>query len=257
MKKTAVITGGAGGLGRALATQLQADGWFTAIIDLAGPALDQVSANDQQAAYACDLTKPADVKRICARITKDRPSIDLVVYNAGITQIGLFQDTPLETHRAVMDVNYFGAVFIAAEFLQEVRKSQGTHLAISSVAGFTPLYKRTAYAASKHALEGFFKSLRGEESDHGVTTLIAAPSFVATNIGNSESQKDGIARPGSATDGVDYMTAVDAASVILSGLKRKKSAIYVGRVAKLASLINRVSPSIFARIMERKIKNNS
>ncbi len=257
MKKTAIITGGAGGLGRALAAQLQADGWFTAIIDLAGSTLDQVIANDQQAPYACDLSEPKDVKRICAQIIKDRPSIDLVIYNAGITQIGLFQDMPIETHRTVFDVNYFGAVLVAAEFLQEVRKSQGTHLAISSVAGFTPLYKRTAYAASKHALEGFFKSLRSEENDHGVTTLIAAPSFVATNIGNPENQKDGIARPGSATDGVDYMTATDAASVVLAGLKRKKSAIYVGRIAKLASLINRVSPSLFARIMERKIKNNS
>lgn len=257
MKKTAVITGGAGGLGCALAKQLQAAGWFTVIIDLAGPALDQLDANNQQAVYACDLTKPQEVIATSARIIKSRPTIDLVIYNAGITQIGLFCETAITTHRTVFDVNYFGAILVAQALLQPIRQSKGTHLAISSVAGFTPLYKRTAYAASKHALEGFFKSLRSEENNYGVTTIIAAPSFVATNIGNPEAQKSGIARPGSATDGMDYMGSNQAASIILTGLKSKKPTIYVGRVARLASVINRLSPRLFTWLMERNIKPKS
>ena len=103
--------------------------------------------------------------------------------NAGVTQIGLFGETTLASQRRVMEINYFGSVVMAAGLLSAVRAGRGTHLAISSVAGFAPLYKRTAYAASKHALNGFFSSLAAEEAEHGVTVAIAAPSFVSTNPG--------------------------------------------------------------------------
>ena len=73
--------------------------------------------------------------------------------------------------------------------------------AISSVAGFAPLHNRTAYAASKHAMEGFFNSLRSEEAPYGVAVQIAAPSFIATNLGEPGTDTQGISRPGAAADG--------------------------------------------------------
>ena len=139
--------------------------------------------------------------------------------------------------------------------IEPVRQSKGTHLAISSVAGFSPLYHRTAYSASKHALEGLFKSLRAEEQQHGVAVSIAAPSFVATNIDNPEHEPGGIARPGSATDGVDYMTPEDAATEILTGLKREKPYIPVGRVAKLAWRLNRFFPETYFRLMMKRMNS--
>jgi short-subunit dehydrogenase len=117
----------------------------------------------------------------------------------------------------------------------------------------SPLYRRVAYAASKHALEGFFKSLRIEEKAHGVDCLIAAPSFVATNIGNAQSQADGTARPGSAADGVDYMSPEDAAAEILRGFDRKRAFTPVGRIARMAYLLNRLSPALYERIIEKRI----
>ena len=106
----------------------------------------------------------------------------------------------------MFEINYFAAVNMARGFLQALRHSSGTHLAVSSVAGFAPLHHRTAYAASKHAIEGFFGSLRSEEAPFGVSVQIAAPSFVATNLGNAGAASDGTMRPGAAADGVDYMT---------------------------------------------------
>lgn len=258
MKKTgmkkAVITGGAGGLGRALAGLLQAEGWFTILIDRAGPGFDNLPKRPGvQQELACDLTVSEGVARLGEAIRAEHGEIDLAIYNAGITQIGPFADLPMEAHRQVFDVNYFGAVLMAAELLEPVRRVGGTHLAISSVAGFSPLYHRTAYAASKHALQGFFNSLRSEEKAHGVKVSIAAPSFVATNIGNAEARDGGIARPGSASDGVDYMSADDAARIILKGVKRGREMILVGRVARLAWLINRLSPRLYGRLMERNI----
>lgn len=248
-----MITGGAGGLGQALAAALRGKGWSIAIIDLPGAELDAAGEADRTRCYPCDLTDESQIASVCASICADHPAIDLVIHNAGITQIGPFAELPLETHRKVFEVNYFGAVQVASALLRAVRKAKGVHVAVSSVAGFSPLYRRCAYAASKHALEGFFKSLGAEEKAYGVDVLIAAPSFIATNIGRPDSRAGGIARPGSAEDGVDYMPADDAARIILAGIERRRAMIPVGRVARAAWLINRLSPSLYARLMERRM----
>ena len=254
-RKTAIITGGAGGLGQSLDALLRARGWATVLIDLPSPALDALAAQPHRQTIACDLTDMQQLKTTCDSLRATCPSIDLVIYNAGVTQIGTFAETPDDTHRKVFEINYFAAVNMAHALLSDLRASQGTHLAISSVAGFTPLIGRTAYAASKHALEGFFKSLRSEEAAHGVRCLIAAPSFVATNIGQPDARENGISRPGAAADGIDYMTPENAAKVIITGLERGRDFIPVGRIARLSYLINRLSPGLFQRLMERQIKS--
>jgi NAD(P)-dependent dehydrogenase (short-subunit alcohol dehydrogenase family) len=250
--KTAVISGGAGGLGRALAHRLQEQGWQTILIDRDTGGLPTTAS---QWPIMCDLTDPQSRRSVFAKILASHPKIDLVIYNAGITQIGGFEASDESSHRKVFEINYFAAVEMARGFLKAVRVARGTHLAISSVAGFSPLYHRTSYAASKHALEGFFKSLRSEESPHGVKTLIAAPSFVATNIGNDQRQPDGTARPGSAGDGIDYMTPDAAARVILKGVEKARPMIPVGRIAALAWRLNRLSPVLFQRLMERNLRD--
>ena len=253
MTRTAVITGGAGGLGRALDKGLRARGWFTVLIDLAGPELEALEALPDRLVLACDLTDAAAVETLCRDLRAARPSIDLVIYNAGITQVGAFADLSEAVHRRVFEVNYFAAVNVARALLPDVRTAKGIHLAISSVAGFSPLLHRTAYAASKHALEGFLKSLRSEEKGYGVACLIAAPSFVATNTATMAARPDGTSRPGAASDGFDAMTPEAAARVILDGIERRRAFIPVGRVAWLSHLLNRLSPGLFQRLMERNI----
>ncbi|OIQ44971.1 MAG: short-chain dehydrogenase [Roseobacter sp. MedPE-SW] len=252
-KKTAVITGGAGGLGLALDAGLRQAGWSTVLIDLPGPALDALPVLAGRKVFGCDLTERDAMAALCRQIRQEQASIDLVIYNAGITWIGACADLSAAAHRKVFDINYFAATEMAQKLQDDLRRAKGTHLAISSVAGFSPLFHRTAYAASKHALEGFFKSLRTEEKQHGVSVAIAAPSFVATNIGRSEAKENGIARPGSAGDGVDYMTPDSAAQEIIRGLQRRRAFIPVGRIARLSWILNRLSPGLFEKLMERKI----
>ncbi|MBE1283316.1 MAG: SDR family NAD(P)-dependent oxidoreductase [Rhodobacteraceae bacterium] len=248
--KTAVITGGAGGLGQALSRALQGQGWKVVLIDL---DISGLNTSDTQIPIECDLTDAVQLEHTIRQVQSLGPNIDLVIYNAGITHIGAFNDTDLDTYRKVFEINFFSAVALARGLAETVRRSKGTHLAISSVAGFAPLHHRTAYAASKHALEGFFKSLRSEERRHQVTVQIAAPSFVATNIGNPQAQTDGTARPGSATDGLDYMSPEDAAQSILHGLRRAQPMIPVGRIARLSWWINGLAPRLYQRLMERQI----
>jgi len=248
--KTVVISGGNGGLGRALADMLEAQGWHAVLMDI---NIDGLELTETRTPVALDLTDAAALHDAAAAIIAARPSIDLVIYNAGVSQIGPFALTDAASHRRVFEINYFAAVELARAFLQPIRDSGGTHLAISSVAGFAPLHNRTAYAGSKHAMQGFFGSLRSEEMPYGVRCLIAAPSFVATNIGNPEKSDDGILRPGSAADGVDYMTPEDAAKVILQGVDKGHEFIPVGRVARLSSWMMRLSPALYQRAMRRNI----
>ena len=248
--RTAVISGGNGGLGRALAARLEAEGWHCVLMDR---DISGLEATETRTPVEVDLTDAAALERVAAEVIAARPSIDMVIYNAGVSQIGPFVESDEVSHRRVFEINYFAAVAMARAFLVPVRESGGVHLAISSVAGFAPLKNRTAYAASKHALEGFFGSLRSEEMAHGVRCLIAAPSFVATNIGNAARGADGIVRPGSAADGVDYMTPEDAAEVILRGVARGRAFIPVGRVARLSWWVRRLAPGVYERMMRRRI----
>ncbi|MCW1404241.1 SDR family NAD(P)-dependent oxidoreductase [Novosphingobium sp. MW5] len=160
--RTAVITGGGGGLGRALAAGLQARGWFCALLDLPG-GFGALKEGAQQSLHARDVTDPEQVAATVAGLRAVRPSLDLAVYNAGVTLIAPFAAMDPAAHRRAFEINYWGAVNLAAALLPDLRAARGTHLAITSVAGFAPLKHRTAYAASKHAMTGFFTSLRGEE----------------------------------------------------------------------------------------------
>ncbi|MEP5152696.1 SDR family NAD(P)-dependent oxidoreductase [Planktotalea sp.] len=249
--KSALISGGAGGLGRALTTQLISKAWHVTALDLDVSALE---SHPQVTAIELDLTDGIALKSAMEQIIDARGQLDLVIYNAGVSHISAFEHADEIAHRHLFEINYFAAVNMARHCLHAVRAAQGTHLAISSVAGFSPLFHRTAYSASKHALEGFFSSLRSEEAEHGVYTLIAAPSFVGTNLGHSAADQNGMQRPGSAADGLDYMTPDDAAAVILSGYEAKRPFIPVGRVARLAWWIDSLAPRVFQRLMERNIK---
>ncbi|KIN74977.1 Oxidoreductase, short chain dehydrogenase/reductase family protein [Sulfitobacter noctilucae] len=249
--KTAVISGGNGGLGRAMADQLEAQGWHCVLLDV---NIAGLAKSGSRTPIAVDLTDQIALKHAASEVITARPSIDMVIYNAGVTQVAPFYETDADSHRRLFEINYFAAVEMARIFLHPIRESRGTHLAISSVAGFSPLYGRTAYAASKHAMQGFFSTLRSEEMPFGVRCSIAAPSFVATNIGNAERGDDAIMRPGAAADGLDYMTPEMAAKVILNGVKRRREFIPVGRVARLATLLVRLSPALYQCAMRRNIR---
>lgn len=248
--KTAVISGGAGGLGRALGAGLIAGGWHVVALDI---DITGLTPGPQLTPLAVDLTHGPALRAACAQVIASRPSVDLVIYNAGLSLIAPCAEMSETGHRHLFEVNYFAATAMAQAFIPALRAARGTHLAVSSVAGFAPLIHRTAYAASKHALQGFFTSLAAEEAAFGARVQIAAPSFIATNPGRDQPAPDGTQRPGSARDSIDQMTPEAAAAAILRGLDSGAAFIPVGRTARLAWWISRASPALYARLMRRRI----
>ena len=109
--KTAVISGGAGGLGQALTRVLLDRGWQVLALDLDVSHLEEQT---NLTALQCDLTDPKQLDQTMARILSWHPKVDLAVYNAGITHIGAFADTAQETHRKVFEINYFAAIAMAS-----------------------------------------------------------------------------------------------------------------------------------------------
>ena len=129
---------------------------------------------------------------------------------------------------------------------------------LSSVAGFAPLFGRCAYSASKHALHGFFETLRCEVRDRGVNVLMVCPSFIDSqrDQSGSESPYAGAARPGSARATVgDVMSPEEAAREILGAIVKRREQLFVGRVAKQSYWLRRLSPGLFDSIMTRRARD--
>jgi len=138
-----------------------------------------------------DVADDADCVRAVGDCIARYGRLDVLVANAGISHRSAFASTDAAVIRRVMEVNFFGAVNCTRAALPHLRSVRGAIVAVSSVAGYSPLVARTGYAASKHALHGFYDSLRAELAEDGVDVTLVCPSFVATGIGRNALGGDG------------------------------------------------------------------
>ncbi len=251
--KRVLVTGAAGGVGKALCRCFMDRGARVLAADIDEGALGQLRADLPGIEIVrCDLTD----ETACAEMFAGKP-FDVVVNNAGITHFSRFSDTTPQTIRNVMTVNFFAAVNVTKAVLPALKSSGGSVAAISSVAGFSPLYGRTGYSASKHAMHGFFDSLRSELREDGVHVLIVCPSFIATqqDVRRSKEVSD-VARPGSASQTAGRPLSPDmVAEQICQAVVRRRELLVVGRLGKLSYWINRISPRLFEHLMVRRMKS--
>jgi NAD(P)-dependent dehydrogenase (short-subunit alcohol dehydrogenase family) len=251
----AVITGAAQGIGAALAHRFAQAGHAVAALDLAAEGAQATAAALKSAGASalglgCDVTREADCSAAVARILEVWEGIDILVNNAGITHVGRIQDTPLAVLRRVMDVNFFGAVQITKAALPSLLARRGHVVAISSVAGFAPLATRAGYVASKHALEGFFETLRTEHARDGLRVTLVRPSFVRTGIGDRALGVDGRPAGTGARSGVQKEVSPEAAAAAIHrGVERGHRTVWVGREARLSFWLARLWPRAYERLM--------
>jgi len=176
------------------------------------------------------------------------------VNNAGISHRSAFAVTGLDVIRRVMDVNFFGAVNCTKAALPHLVARRGLVVVISSVAGYTPLVARTGYAASKHALHGFFGSLRTELAPQGVDVMVACPSFIATRIDRNALGGDGQpVRHAQVTVGRP-LTPEDAAGQVFAAAQRGQRLLLIGQTARAAWQLNRFAPRLYEFIMARRLR---
>ena len=253
-QRVVAITGGAGGLGQAFAARFARDGQLVVLLDRDAGALEQVAARlrgDGHAveAVVLDVTDAGACARVLGDVVERHGGLDVLVNNAGISHHSLFRGTNVEVVRRVLEVNFLGAVHCTKAALPGLVRRKGMVVAISSVAGFAPLVGRCAYAASKHALHGFFDTLRVELEQDGVGVLLVCPSYVDTPIDHRALSGDGgQAVPGKTV--VGRLLAPEAvADAVARGVARRADQLMLSPVARASWWLSRLAPGLYARIM--------
>jgi NAD(P)-dependent dehydrogenase (short-subunit alcohol dehydrogenase family) len=259
--KHAVVTGAGGGLGRALCRELARLGARVSALDIEEAALHELVASDgsgRLSGHRLDITDAEACDIAFDQLRIEHGPIDLIVNNAGITHFSKVEDVSLKTIEQVMSVNFSGAVNCTKAALSDVLDRGGQVVVLSSVAGFAPLFGRCAYSASKHALHGFFETLRCEVRDRGVNVLMICPSFIDTQRDQpgAESRYAGAARPGSARATVgEVMSPEEAAREIVGAIAKRREQLLVGRIAKQSHWLRRLSPGLYDSIMTRRARD--
>jgi len=249
-----VITGAAGGIGQAMARAWAAEGSRVALLDLCAPtelAAELVAGGSEALAIACDITDEAACDGAIAQVLGRWGQIDVLINNAGISHRSLFESTDPAVLRKVMEVNFFGAVNCTRSALPSLVHSGGQIVAISSVAGFGPLLGRTAYSASKHAMHGFFDSLRTELAGR-VGVLIVCPAYTDTALKSRALGADGVPLGESTRNTIGALLQPDdVARSVLRAVRRRRRMLLLSPVAHASWWLSRFAPRVYARLMVR------
>jgi len=255
-----VLTGAAGGLGRALARELAGKGARLVALDLPGEALDTLAAELDGAGHEIlalggDITDEAGCDAAISAAVERFGGVDVLINNAGISQRSAFADTDVSVFRQVMEVNLFGAIHCTRAALSSLIQRRGRIVAISSVAGIAPLYGRTGYAASKHAMVGLFSSLRTELAGQGVGVTIVCPTFIDTGIEAAALDRDGNPTTHPRSTMGKGATAEEVAATIVAAIASDRDWLFPSAMGRAARVISALAPSLYERIMTRSLRH--
>ncbi|MBL8510750.1 MAG: SDR family oxidoreductase, partial [Betaproteobacteria bacterium] len=223
-----LITGASTGIGEELAYQLAQQGAKLVLAARRLPELEKVaqrclSLGGEALAVACDVTRPEDCKNLIDQTLQKFGRLDTLVVNAGATMWAKFADIADPTIlNHIMQVNYMGAVYCTHYALPHLKTSQGRIVGIASLTGLVGVPTRTGYAASKHAMRGFFDSLRIELKPSGVTVTMIYPGFVATGIRENATGADGKPAKIDPVDPNGVMSVTTCAALIVRAIERRQ-----------------------------------
>jgi NAD(P)-dependent dehydrogenase (short-subunit alcohol dehydrogenase family) len=256
---TVVVSGAGSGLGRALAIRFARGGARIVALDRDSGAVAAVAGELSQAGFealacCCDITDASACQAAIDRTVERFGRIDVLVNNAGISHRSAFAATATAVLRRVVEVNLFGAINLTRPALPALQQARGLIIAVSSVAGFTPLIARTGYAASKHALHGFFESLRTELTPDGIDVMMVCPSFIATGIDRNALGPDGGAATHAQVVVGQRLRPDEVADRVFRGAERSSRLLLIGRTARIAWWVSRLAPSLYERIMARRLQ---
>ena len=258
--KVVVITGASKGIGAELALQLARKGAKLVLAARSENDLEVVARRCRNLG-AETLVVKADVaiERDCQAIMSGAAlafgGIDVLVNNAGMTMWARFEEIEdVSILARIMEVNYMGAVYCTKHALPWLRQSQGVLAGISSLAGRTGVPTRTGYSASKHAMAGFFDSLRIELAGSGVAVTMVYPGFVSTGIRENATGPDGKPIRVSPVKEGEVMGVEECAARIVRALERREREVVMTARGKMGLWLKLLAPSLVDRIARRAIE---
>ncbi len=253
-EQAVILTGATAGIGRAMALQLADQGAWLAVAARDAARLEGVAAECRQRgaralAVPTDVGDEARCRALVERAAAEYGRIDTLINNAGITMWARFEEMQtLAPYEDIMRVNYLGSVYCTYYALPHIKRSRGRLVAVSSLTGKAGVPTRSAYAASKHAMAGFFDTLRIELMGTGVSVTIAYPDFVATEIRERAFGADGKPLGASPIRESRVMTADACARLILEAAASRKREVVMGARGRLGVWLKLIAPGLVDRI---------
>jgi NAD(P)-dependent dehydrogenase (short-subunit alcohol dehydrogenase family) len=274
--RTAVITGSASGIGRAIAVSLARRGCNLALADVNDAGLSETAGMAESAQRdRTNHTAPRSALRISQHhldvadrravaafpqaVIAAHPGVDILVNNAGVAIGGTFEAVSEEDFEWLFDINFWGVVRMTRAFLPLLRKSDDARVVnLSSIYGIISPPAETAYSASKFAVRGFSNSLRHELAGSKVGVTVVHPGGVATSIAdNARVPKDmpaeEIARRRALAKKALTMPPATAGEIIVKGIERRSARVLVGNDAKFLAFLERLAPVSYWKIFSRLI----
>jgi short-subunit dehydrogenase len=259
--KTAVVTGAASGIGRALGVKLAESGCRLALgdIDVKGMAetAEMIARIGGYASiHPVDMGNRDQVYAFADSVIKHHGNVHILINNAGVTLTALIEEMEDADFEWLMNINFWGMVHATRAFLPHLKSNGKTHIVnVSSIFGLCGIPTQAAYNSSKFAIRGFTESLSQELMGTGVSVSVVFPGGILTNIaknGRFKSNSDLVKDKSSVItlhEKLSFTSADTAAKKIIKAIMRKEKRVLVGFDAYLFDIIQRLFPSAYQTIL--------
>lgn len=251
------ITGASSGIGRELALRLATEGARLILSSHNAEELRPVAEECRQHTSLCeevvfDLSCPELVERTGNEVAQQHPDLFGLINNGGISQRALAVDTPVELTRRIMEIDFFSYVVLTKAVLPNMlARGEGFIAATSSISGKFGFPLRSAYAAAKHAIQGYFETLRAELKPHNISVTVLYPGRIRTNISlhavDGQGREHGQMDPGQ----LNGLPADICAKRYLNAIRCRRAEQLIGRIELLPVHIKRFFPRLFFRIVTK------
>ncbi|HMO60922.1 MAG TPA: SDR family oxidoreductase [Ferruginibacter sp.] len=250
--KVVAITGGSDGIGKALIDALIPLG-----AKIATCGRNQDKLYNLQVQYSghllhtlvADVSNYNDCNNFIQSTINTFGGIDILINNAGVSMRSLVQDADVQVLRQVMDINFFGTVYCTKLALPSIMERKGIIVGLSSIAGYRGLPGRSAYSASKFAVNGWLEALRTELLHTGVHVMWVAPGFTSSNIRNAALNNKGESQGESPMDEAGMMSAETCATNIIQAIAKKKRTLVLTSNGKQTVFLNRFFPALTDKLV--------
>lgn len=251
--QTAVITGAASGVGRAVAISLAQRGCDCALVDLNDAGLAETAAllapyRITASIHRADMGDAQAIAALPDAVMAAHHRVDVLVNNAGVAVGGTFEDISTENFEWLFDINFWGVVRMTRAFLPILKVAPGARIInLSSIFGIIAPPEQSAYVASKFAVRGFSQSLRHELLGSNISVTVVHPGGIATSIADNarvpaHRTQEEIESGRAQTKALLKMPPAQAGEIIVKAALARKGRVLVGNDAKFAAFFERLFP---------------
>ncbi len=256
-QQVAIVTGASTGIGAAIAEALASAGAHVALAARSYDKLEHTAARCRQHGVQA-LSVPTDVsdqtqcQQLVDQTVKHFQQLDILINNAGISMRALFEEMDLSVMEQTMQINFWGTVYCTHAAMPYLLSSQGWIVGVSSIAGFRGLPARTAYSASKFAMNGFLEALRTENQKTGLRVLTLCPGFTASNIRAAALDANGRPQGSSPRSEGAMMQPETVAGAMIRAMQKGKKTLVLTRQGRLTVWLNK----LINGLMDQMVFNN-